>query len=71
MWAVSNIFIRTLPLLVWHRQNWNIVYPDVSLDEGELESLKKQPSYVAGFTDPSIEARADMYDLFVNGKYTM
>ena len=51
-----------------HRQN--IVYHDVSMDE-RADSLKKQPLYVAGLTDFSIEARRDMYDLFVNGKCVM
>ena len=41
------------------------------MDEGELDSLKRHPSYVAGFTDPSIEARGDMYDLFMNGEQMM
>ncbi|XP_019849424.1 PREDICTED: protein FAM45A-like [Amphimedon queenslandica] len=55
---------RTIPLLVWHRQNWNIVYPNVSLDDGETEALKM--SYVAGFTDPAIEAHQELFDILVN-----
>lgn len=54
---------RTLPLLVWHRQNWNIVYPYMSLDEGD--TLKH--SYIAGFTDPAIETHEELYDVLVNG----
>ena len=44
----------------------------VSIDE-RADSLKKQPSYVAGLTDFSIEGCncGDMYDLFVNGKCVM
>jgi hypothetical protein len=55
---------RTLPQLVWHRQNWNIVYPNMSLEENEIETLKS--SYIAGFIDPAIENREDLYDIFVN-----
>ena len=58
---------RTLPQFVWHRQNWNIVYPNMSTDEFELEGLQGHGTYVAGFTDPAVEARTDLYDLFVNG----
>lgn len=54
-----------MPLLVWHRQNWNIVYPNVSLDDGEPETLKM--SYVAGFTNPAIETHQELYDVLVNG----
>ena len=56
---------RTMPLLVWHRQNWNIVYPNISLDDGEPETLKM--SYVAGFTNPAIETHQELYDVLVNG----
>ena len=59
---------RTLPLFVWHRQNWNIVFPHVELTERELANLTSHGSYVAGFTDATIEARTELYDLFVNGK---
>lgn len=59
---------RTLPLFVWHRRNWDIVYPWVELEDSELTDLSMHGSYVAGFTDPAIEGRTDLYDLFVNGK---
>lgn len=58
---------RTIPLFVWHRQNWNVVYPQLSLDnEGEMEELAKHGTYVAGFLDPSVQGKTDLYDLFVN-----
>lgn len=57
---------RTLPQLVWHRQNWNVVYPNVALEDSELSDLGSHSSYVAGFTDAAVEARTDLYDLFVN-----
>ena len=60
---------RTLPLFVWHRQNWNIIYPNLSLEEeSEKDILRNQTCYVAGFTDPGVEAHAELYDLFVDGK---
>ena len=61
------LFRRTLPLFVWHRRNWNIVYPWLELDDVELTDLSTHGTYVAGFTDPAIEGRTDLYDLFVNG----
>ena len=61
-------FCRTLPLFVWHRQNWNIVYPNVDLVESELEDLATRGTYVAGFTDATVEGRSELYDLFVNGE---
>lgn len=57
---------RALPLFVWHRQNWNVVYPSLELEEGELATLAPLGTYVAGFTDASAEGRTDLYDLFVN-----
>ncbi|XP_052101508.1 DENN domain-containing protein 10-like [Mytilus californianus] len=59
-------FIRSLPAFVWHRQNWDIAYPYVELDSTELEDLSQKNSFVAGFTDASIEGRTDLYDIFVN-----
>eukprot|EP00731_Ephydatia_muelleri_P020971 Em0013g698a len=58
---------QTLPLLVWHRQNWNIVYPNVDLNDLELDDLATRSTYIAGFTDTAIEGRSELYDLFING----
>ena len=62
---------RAFPLLVWHRQNWSIVHPYVHLEEEELGRLTTSITYVAGFTDASVESRTELYDLFVNGKCVM
>lgn len=59
---------RALPLLVWHRQNWSILHPYVHMEDEELERLSSSITYVAGFTDASVENRTELYDLFVNGK---
>ncbi|XP_060599901.1 DENN domain-containing protein 10-like [Ruditapes philippinarum] len=60
-------FTRSLPAFIWHRQNWNIVHPYVELIEEEIDQLKTNTHYVAGFTDATIESRSDLYDVFVNG----
>lgn len=60
--------LRALPVLVWHRQNWSILYPYVHLEDAELEDLKSSMTYIAGFTDASVETRVELYDLFVNGE---
>lgn len=60
-------FTRSLPAFVWHRQNWNIVYPFVELVDDELEHLRNSNHYVAGFSDATVETRSELYDVFVNG----
>lgn len=59
-------FMRVLPTFVWHRQNWNILYPYVDLNPQEINDLKSSNSYAAGFLDASVETRSDIYDVFVN-----
>lgn len=48
---------RSLPALVWHRQNWNIAFPVVEIEDSEVDVLKETTSYVAGVTDASVEGR--------------
>ncbi|XP_064630603.1 DENN domain-containing protein 10-like [Lineus longissimus] len=57
---------RAFPALVWERQNWNLLYPNVHLDKDEMSDLQSNTSYVAGFTEASVEGRSDLYDIFVN-----
>ena len=61
-------FYRALPCFVYHRQNWDIVFPFLQLKKEELNELKSKRTYVAGFTDPAVENRTETYDLFLNGK---
>ncbi|KAH3787602.1 DENN domain-containing protein 10-like [Dreissena polymorpha] len=60
-------FTRSLPAFVWHRQNWQVVYPFVELNKDEIGDLQNTSHYVAGFTDASIESRTELYDVYVNG----
>lgn len=58
--------IRSIPALVWHRQNWSQLYPYMHLSDDELQDLKSTSSYVAGFTDAAVEGKTELYDIFVN-----
>jgi hypothetical protein len=58
--------IRALPLLVFHRQDWNILRPYVTSSSTELEELQEAGVYVAGVVDIGVKRQANLYDLFVN-----
>ncbi|EDV19741.1 expressed hypothetical protein [Trichoplax adhaerens] len=56
-----------MPLLSWHRQNWDIVHPFIDLSKtNEVFNLKSLQHYVAGVTDPSIEDKEYLFDVLVN-----
>lgn len=58
--------IRAIPLLVWHRQNWNILRPYVTLNQSEVSEMMASGVYVAGFTDPVLKSKENVYDLYVD-----
>lgn len=47
-------------------QNWSILRPFVTMSEPELAELRAAGVYVAGFMDPAIAERTDLYDLLVD-----
>uniref|UniRef100_A0A3B4Z152 DENN domain containing 10 n=1 Tax=Stegastes partitus TaxID=144197 RepID=A0A3B4Z152_9TELE len=54
-------FTRVLPALTWHRKDWSILHPYVHLtDEAFVQR------YIAGFVDPEVSNRSDLFDVFVN-----
>ncbi|XP_019737546.1 DENN domain-containing protein 10 isoform X2 [Hippocampus comes] len=59
-------FTRVLPALSWHRKDWSILHPYVHLTDTELEHLSKCPGYIAGFVDPEVSNRSDLFDVYVN-----
>eukprot|EP01101_Sappina_pedata_P001515 TRINITY_DN11599_c0_g1_i1.p1 TRINITY_DN11599_c0_g1~~TRINITY_DN11599_c0_g1_i1.p1 ORF type:complete len:378 (-),score=127.92 TRINITY_DN11599_c0_g1_i1:91-1224(-) len=61
-----QLTIRGFPQLIWHRQDWNILRPYVTLSSPELDDLNQSAVYCAGFTDPEVRQRVDLYDIFVD-----
>jgi len=60
---------RTLPCLVWHRQQtWDIVKPIVNFaQELELNDIKTNSAiYVAGTLDNSVKSDSKLYDVLVD-----
>lgn len=54
--------VRALPLLVFHRQNWNLLRPLVAANDATaLAELKSMAAFVAGFADAALaESLADV-----------
>ncbi|XP_027030671.1 DENN domain-containing protein 10 [Tachysurus fulvidraco] len=59
-------FTRALPALTWHRKDWSILHPYVHLEDRELDNLRLCTGYVAGFVNPEVINRSDLFDVFVN-----
>mmetsp|Transcript_23351 Transcript_23351/g.24004 ORF Transcript_23351/g.24004 Transcript_23351/m.24004 type:complete len:359 (-) Transcript_23351:59-1135(-) len=49
--------LRTLPQLVWHRQDWSILRPLISSDPEYIEDLLSTGVFIAGTTDASLVSR--------------
>lgn len=61
------LVIRSFPLMgCWHRQNWNLLRPYMTLAPAELEELERLGVYVCGFTDPSCVGQTKLYDIYFN-----
>jgi len=58
--------VRGLPVLVWHRQDWGVLRPWVTLDAKQIEELRASGVFVAGFTDPGVRSMTDLYDLLID-----
>ncbi|NXW29562.1 FA45A protein, partial [Phaetusa simplex] len=54
-------FTRTLPALVWHRQDWSILHSYIL-----ILPVFCSLGYIAGFTDSEVSSRPDLYDVYVN-----
>jgi hypothetical protein len=62
-----HTLVRTFPQFVYKRQDWSIIRPNVGTTNDEIADLVAVgSSYIAGFTDPSITIREDLYDLIVD-----
>jgi len=59
-------FMRVLPHFVWHRGDWTILRPFVSLNPLDLRDLESAGVYCAGFVDPTVRNHENLYDLFVD-----
>jgi hypothetical protein len=59
-------FIRAMPLLVFHRQDWNVLRPWVGMNDLELRELSSTGVYVAGFTNPDIKTNTQYYDVLID-----
>lgn len=55
--------VRTLPLLCWHRQDWNILRPVVRSDADQLSDLSNSGVFIAGTLDTTLEMKSDIYDV--------
>lgn len=55
----------SLPMFVWHRLNWNALFPLVHLDNTD-ELSQVTGGYIAGFSDSAVTVRSDLYDVSVN-----
>ncbi|XP_049851374.1 DENN domain-containing protein 10-like [Schistocerca gregaria] len=60
--------IPVLYLFAFCMQGWNNMRPYVTFSEEEIHDLKLTGTYLAGFTDPKIKERRDLYDLLIYDK---
>ena len=59
----SQKLLRVLPLLVSHRENWNLLRPYCTGDDAELSEL--EGVYCAALAQP-LDSRQDLWDIYVD-----
>lgn len=59
-------WIRTFPVMMWHRRNNEVLYPWIDLVPEEIVDLKSNSYYIAGCRDSTIGTHVDLYDVLVN-----
>eukprot|EP00457_Paulinella_chromatophora_P011964 gb/GEZN01012133.1/.p1 GENE.gb/GEZN01012133.1/~~gb/GEZN01012133.1/.p1 ORF type:complete len:347 (+),score=34.62 gb/GEZN01012133.1/:22-1041(+) len=65
--AQLNSFTRSLPLLgAFHRKNWGLLRPYITMSTEELEDLKTTGVYIAGTKDSSAATKKNLYDIYVD-----
>jgi len=59
--------VRALPLLgAWHRQDFDILRPFVTLSELEVDDLSSAGVYIAGTVDRTAVTKKELYDLYLD-----
>merc|ERR1712232_808698 len=58
--------IRAFPLFIWHRRDWDLLHPYVHMNDNEIEELFKARVYCAGFINPEIKSKVNLYDIFID-----
>lgn len=64
--ALVQKVARAIPLLMWHRQDWEAMHPLVDAgNPAEIQELEAAGGFIAGFTDGSVRSHHDLFDVFV------
>lgn len=58
--------VRSLPQLVWHRQDWSMLRPLVRAEEPHLEDLQTCGVFIAGTFDTALAAKSELYDVVLS-----
>jgi len=58
--------VRSLPQLVWHRQDWSMLRPLVRAEEPHLEDLQTCGVFIAGTLDTALGAKSELYDVVLS-----
>jgi len=64
--GILQKIIRAFPIFVWHRQNWDVLRPFMTLSDIELADLKTTGVYCAGFIDELVRDKEELYDVIVD-----